>query len=45
MPIQMAVEMNTQSLLQYKQLAGLQEAMAQMERDKVVIELELNIAG
>ena len=41
LPFQLAVEMNAQSLLQYKQLAELQEARMEREREKIAIESEL----
>ena len=40
-PFQLAVEMNAQSLLQYKQLAELQEARMEREREKIAIKSEL----
>ena len=41
-PFQLA-EMNAQSLLQYKQLAELQEARMEREREKIAIESELMV--
>ena len=40
-PFQLAVELNAQSLVQYKQLAELQEARMEREREKIAIESEL----
>ena len=40
---QLAVEMNAQSLVQYKQLAELQEARMEREREKISIESELMV--
>ena len=40
---QLAVEINAQSLLQYKQLEELQEARMEREREKIAIELELMV--
>ena len=40
-PFQLAVEMNAQSLQQYKQLAELQEARMEREREKIALESEL----
>ena len=40
---QLAVEMNLQSLLQYKQLAELQEARLEREREKIAMEFELRV--
>ena len=42
-PFQLAVEMNAQSLQQYKQLADLQEARMEREREKIAIESELMV--
>ena len=42
-PFQLAVEMNAQSLLQYKQLAELQEARMEGEREKIALESELMV--
>ena len=42
-PFQLAVKMNAQSLLQYKQLAELQEARMEEEREKIAIESELMV--
>ena len=42
-PFQLAVEMNAQSLLQYKQLAELQEARMEREREKIALESELMV--
>lgn len=42
-PFQLAVEMNAQSLLKYKQLAGLQEERMEKEREKIAIESELMV--
>ena len=40
---QLAAEMNAQSLVQYKQLAELQEAKMEREREKAALESELMI--
>ena len=42
-PFQLAVEMNAQSLLQYKQLAELQEARMEREREKIALVSELMV--
>ena len=42
-PFQLAVEMNAQSLLQYKQLAELQEARMEREKEKIPIDSELMV--
>ena len=42
-PFQLAVEMNAQSLLQYKQLAELQEARMEREREKIALESDLMV--
>ena len=42
-PFQLAVEMNAQNLLQYKQLAELQEARMDREREKIALESELMV--
>ena len=42
-PFQLAVEINAQSLLQYKQLVELQEARMEREREKIAIESELMV--
>ena len=42
-PFQLAVEMNAQSLLQYKQLAELQDARMEREREKICLESELMV--
>ena len=41
----MAAEMNTQSVMQYKQLVELQEARMEREREKVTIESELMVVS
>ena len=40
---QLAAEMNAQSLLQYNQLAELQEARIEREREKAAIESQLMV--
>ena len=40
---QLAAEMNTRSLVQYKQLAELQEARMEREREKAALESELMV--
>ena len=40
---QLAAEMNAQSLVQYKQLAELQEARMEREREKAALESELMV--
>ena len=42
-PFQLAVDLNAQSLVQYKQLAELQEARIEREREKIAIESELMV--
>ena len=42
-PFQLAVEMNAQSLQQYKQLAELQEARMEGEREKIALESEMMV--
>ena len=42
-PFQLAVEMNAHSLLQYKQLAELQEARMEIEREKIALGSELMV--
>ena len=42
-PFQLAVEMNAQSLLQYKKLAELQEARMEGEREKIALWSELMV--
>ena len=42
-PCQMAAEMNTQNVMQYKQLVELQEARVEREREKVAIQSELMV--
>ena len=41
---QLAAEINTQGLLQYQQLAELQEARMEREREKIALESELMVA-
>ena len=40
---QLTAEMNTQNLVQYKQLAELQEARMEREREKAALESELMV--
>ena len=40
---QLAAEMNTQSLVQYRQLAELQEARMEREREKAALESQLMV--
>ena len=42
-PFQLAAEMNARSLVEYRQLAELQEARMEREREKIALESELMV--